>query len=150
MPSDKAQRFQSFVDSVETRVQSVYGTCTKFEHGPRETNTKLGCGVDHAHVHLVPLDFPLFPDASHHEALRANEWCTTQNWQTLGESLRSRTEHFLAIQDPLDDCRYTYVDSLPSQFLRRLIASRIGLSMQYDYNQYPFLKNAQRTFARLN
>ena len=36
---------------------------TMFEHGASHTGSIMGCGVDHAHVHLVPLDFNLAEEA---------------------------------------------------------------------------------------
>src|SRR5436309_13178572 len=46
---------------VKARVASALGahcgsTICAFEHGPSQAGCSLGCGVDHAHLHLVPIE----------------------------------------------------------------------------------------------
>src|SRR5260221_4771447 len=47
-------------------VASKFGSPTVFEHGPSEEHTALGCGIDHAHIHVVPLQFSLKAAAAAH------------------------------------------------------------------------------------
>ena len=37
----------------------IYGPLVAFEHGPNRTSCDIGCGVDHAHLHLVPYTYNL-------------------------------------------------------------------------------------------
>src|ERR1035441_7404623 len=51
-------------EEVERRTRSVLGRryekpIVGFEHGPSAENHGTGCGVDHAHLHLLPLDCDL-------------------------------------------------------------------------------------------
>ena len=49
---------QALDSSVEV-VERAFGPVTVFEHGPSRPGRAPGCGVDHLHVHLVPLPFDL-------------------------------------------------------------------------------------------
>jgi len=40
-------------------VEENYGQACIFEHGPSKANCAVGCGVDHAHLHVVPVPFDL-------------------------------------------------------------------------------------------
>src|SRR5262245_23869638 len=37
-----------------TAVRECFGAAAIFEHGPSSTGLRVGCGVDHAHVHVLP------------------------------------------------------------------------------------------------
>ena len=43
-----------FLDDVVSSVRTEYGPVAVFEHGPIRPLTAVGCGVDYAHVHVVP------------------------------------------------------------------------------------------------
>src|SRR5688572_22883211 len=46
--------FASFVETVATALQLKYGVVSLFEHGAGRCRSSIGCGVDYAHLHLVP------------------------------------------------------------------------------------------------
>src|SRR6185503_1320171 len=50
------KEFKNFLCSILTQ---CYGAVGAFEHGPSAASRTVGCGVDHAHLHLVPLQFDL-------------------------------------------------------------------------------------------
>jgi diadenosine tetraphosphate (Ap4A) HIT family hydrolase len=43
-----------FLDEIVPFIESAYGPVSVFEHGPAIANSSVGCGVDYAHLHLVP------------------------------------------------------------------------------------------------
>src|SRR5260221_12042148 len=40
-------------------VRKNFGEPTFFEHGPSRSGLSLGCGIDHLHLHVLPLSFSL-------------------------------------------------------------------------------------------
>src|ERR1039458_10394749 len=52
-----------FLDEIIPAIQSVYGPVSVFEHGPSCAASVVGCGVDYAHLHLVPVDCDLLAGA---------------------------------------------------------------------------------------
>jgi ATP adenylyltransferase len=59
MRLDQLRRLAELKRVVMQFLRSEYGSCVAFEHGPSRRGTVVGCGVDHAHLHLVPLGFNL-------------------------------------------------------------------------------------------
>ncbi len=119
-----------------------------FEHGPACRSSATGCGVDHAHLHLVPLRFRLsdavsnLPDASAWHHVRASK---------LQESARDREYLFysddaLAV-DPMGAVRL--LDEPVSQFFRKLIATQLGCDHEFDYRTHPNLGNVTATTSAL-
>src|SRR6266852_4207519 len=53
------QEFTAIVDRTVAIVADEFGPVTLFEHGPSYDGSRLGCGVDHAHLLVVPLPFDL-------------------------------------------------------------------------------------------
>ena len=61
--------FQTFVRDVSQKVNSVFGSTIFFEHGAREEGSIIGCGVDHAHLHIVPSEDSLLSSIAEQSAL---------------------------------------------------------------------------------
>jgi len=53
----RKQDFWDFASNAAAVIARRYGMCTMFEHGACNETSLTGCGVGHAHGHLVPLDF---------------------------------------------------------------------------------------------
>lgn len=117
--------------NVGTAPRTVY-----FEHGPTMGGTPAGCGVDHAHLHVVPLGFDLL------EALPTGMgWKVVSHgdpWADLGRRdylLAGYGERWLACEPVAPR----------SQFFRRLIAERVGCSTLWDHNLHLWEENIRRT-----
>jgi len=141
-------RFQDFVRKAHTHLQRRYGRCVVFEHGARREDSLTGCGVGHAHLHLVPLSFPLSL-----EALRSApelDWrpCVMAQVQDLaagGEYLFVADEY----EGPTTAGLLARLDTPTSQFFRRVIAGRLGLPEFFDYKKYPMLDIARSSAEEL-
>ena len=55
-------------------ITSKYAAPTLFEHGPVTEGRRVGCGVDHAHLHIVPLHFNLLEKSKKSEELARCNW----------------------------------------------------------------------------
>lgn len=129
-------RLHDFVQQTLRHLQKNYGACAVFEHGARAEDSLTGCGVGHAHLHLVPLNFPLSV-----EALRS---APELDWQRCAMAdvgtLASGSEYLFVANEYVgpDTCGLlAKLDTPTSQFFRRVIASRLGLAEFFDYKKYP-------------
>src|ERR1041385_1989822 len=59
VPSALGGEMEDLKRLVSSRLLHTYGSVCAFEHGPSCEKRSVGCGVDHAHLHLVPTEFDL-------------------------------------------------------------------------------------------
>ena len=120
------------VDKMIARCSRL-GSPVVFEHGAT-FGSAGGCGIHHAHLHLVPLPraaalSELFPEAVDEAANLAAAW------QTLRGS-----SHYLLIGDGsrvLTRDLTTRPGEFPSQFFRRRLAEVLTLGTPWDWRRYP-------------
>lgn len=139
--------FNDFVLKVTAVVGKEYGRCVFFEHGAAKFNSQTGCGVNHAHFHVVPFSKSI-------EALSA-AYGSNHVWQKTQAS---------EIEDRCDGAEYLFcsdefggessgvmsiLENPESQFFRKAIASSIGLGALYDYKIYQFEELSADTAIRL-
>ena len=138
------QEFTAIVDRTVAIVADEFGPVTLFEHGPSYDGSRLGCGVDHAHLHVVPLSFNLEnvvlskPDGP--------EWVARACH--IAE-LPAQSKDYLALSSSGQRTLLAHPDVELSQFFRRRIAETLGRPAQYDYRSYPFLESVAATRHRL-
>lgn len=131
-------------DQLSTRGQEVYF----FEHGSRAVGSLTGCGVDQAHLHIVPLPFDLITAATARVEAGivwrdARE--TAQPFDAMpadGEyvALWSRGDHRTmigAVTEPV------------SQWIRRVIADELGIGAEWNYRSHPQANRVRETLALL-
>ena len=103
-------------------VASVYGPLVIFEHGTWSPRSSGGCGVCHAHVHLVPVpgDCPdLLPAEYVWSELPATGWAAHIARHGLAVD-------YLLYWPPSAAPVVAYDNSAPSQLLRKHVAGLLG------------------------
>jgi diadenosine tetraphosphate (Ap4A) HIT family hydrolase len=132
---------------VSLALEECYGAVTVFEHGPAEPCHQVGCGVDHAHLHILPTRINLIEGVKEifPEPLK---------WESVGSI--QETASFYEAGLP-----YLYVEqmsgrgfiathpNLQSQMFRKVIARRIGRPEQYNWREFYGEKNILSTIERL-
>lgn len=119
-----------------------------FEHGPTSTGAVTGCGVDHAHIHLLlqpPFSFDQFCMVARSEI--ALQWI--EGAGDAYKALDPKTSYLVAGSGD----RYLVARSVElagSQFFRKAIARLIGHSDKWDYKSHPYLENVALTIAGRN
>jgi diadenosine tetraphosphate (Ap4A) HIT family hydrolase len=109
------------------RLGPMYGDYVFFEHGAR-TPESGGCGISHAHLHALPLgsdgilprlkaQFPHVPLDSMADLRRASSGAS-----------------YLYFEDPSSQEWLFFPKSLPSQYMRRLIAGAAGIP-EWDWRK---------------
>lgn len=137
---------QDLIDVVMEKLGSQHAEALWFEHGASVAGSSLGCGVDHAHIHLL-INSPISAD----EMIEAAELKTAQEWKRAGAT--QAYEHVDAFDPYLiagsaENAAVAQAPSnLPSQFFRKIIAEKVGLSDQWDYKKFPHSLNINKTLA---
>lgn len=135
--------FKEFVCSV---LGQCYGTVAAFEHGPSAASRTVGCGVDHAHLHLVPFPFDLAAEV-------APFLPSGVNWVSAGvekcQEAFGQGEDYLYLEQPIGSGRIVTHDKFGSQLFRRAIAARIGVSDQYNWRENEQLPTVMATIQRV-
>jgi ATP adenylyltransferase len=113
-----------------------------FEHGPSQDGSNLGCGVDHAHLHLVPADIDL-------ESAMCSKLPKGASWRPADFSqcrlASSKGEGYLYYEQPLNVGRIAIATDFEGQLFRRGLAEQLGLTNQYRWREYPQLQNVRKT-----
>lgn len=117
-----------------------------FEHGPSAEGSSVGCSVDYAHLHVLvdaPFSFERFA-ASAVENTRV-DWRKSPSRKAFS-SISARSSYLVA--GSLDQALLAEdVESVGSQFFRRIVAALVGKPHQWNYKTYAHLDNVQRTVS---
>lgn len=125
-----AQCFREFMNlKEETRqvLSEVYTSPIFFEHGPISESKRGGCCVEHAHLHGVPARIDLLDKLQ-----------TDFHWRSISSmlALRQQIERGMPylFYESRDRRMYVFDAPLvPSQYLRQLVATRLGLEERWDW-----------------
>lgn len=112
-----------------------------FEHGAVGAGTHTGCGVDHAHIHLVAFEADLIVDGSSDLDWRAS---TASSVDSFGDG----REYLFYAKDALSEDpvgRIAFPPQPTSQFFRRAIAHALDRADEFDYRTHPYVENALTT-----
>lgn len=127
-------------------LESVYGPVCAFEHGPGKKRRNVGCGVDHAHLHMVPIAFDLATAAAPY--LPQNSlWEKADQAQCQAAALDGLD--YIYVEQPINRGRILRHQDMGSQTLRRAIAAHIGVSDDFNWRTHPQIENVNRTFRAL-
>jgi len=130
---------EALLDYVGKVVRKLYGDFVVFEHGAYSQNKSVGCGVDYAHIHIVPTEHNL-----------VNELEVKYDWRQI-VSLKETANYiqnnqpYLYYRNQQNESFITTNESIPSQLFRKAVASAMGMSDKYDWNTNSFPENLQKT-----
>ena len=144
---DLLAEFQEFREEVHSALTSIYGSVVTFEHGPARTGQPAGCGVDHAHLHLVPWR-GLFGDTIREHSPIPINWRYSRGFLDLIE-LHQTNETYLYYEESSGEARYGLSDSIPSQFFRQVIARATNQADSYDWKSHSGIELIQSTITVL-
>lgn len=143
---DLYQELDKLAGEVCSIVEKEFGNYVIFEHGPSQLNSVVGCGVDHAHLHIVPINVDLMLESKKH--ISNCVWNKVKGIEST-RAFFDRNENYLFIQDNDLNSFIATAPEIPSQTFRKIIAERLGISNRFDWKKYPFLSNIERTITRV-
>ena len=109
------------IEFLKTNIFKEY-PITIFEHGAVVKHS-AGASIDHAHSHIVPISFDLQVEIENSSIIMSNaEPCILEDLYKLG----IQNQPYIFCQGINRPPVIFRVNELPSQFLRRLIANKLG------------------------
>jgi ATP adenylyltransferase len=114
-----------------------------FEHAPAAPGDKGTCCVDHAHLNVFPAQVDV------HAQLRKFPHVEIGPMSNLSASwFRDRPYLFLQTNEGQ---RFVYdAGIVPSQYVRRIVTSELGMPERWHWREYPGLDELKCTFAALS
>jgi diadenosine tetraphosphate (Ap4A) HIT family hydrolase len=122
LSNEQIRELEDLREHVRSVLLDAYGACIFFEHGIRNEGSG-GCGIDHAHMHAVPV-------TAHGVLKILQKEFGGRSIHSIAEIRRilGHNSSYLFFEDALAQ-RYVFtVDNLPSQYMRKLVAASIGKS----------------------
>jgi ATP adenylyltransferase len=147
LSADLLAELEQAKTTVAATLRQRYGEICAFEHGPHALNRQVGCGVDHAHLHLVPLQFDLRSAA---EPFTPSEVHWVSGTLESCRAIFDKGQDYLYIEQPLGHGRIAAHTQLGSQTLRKAIAAHLGVSEQFSWRDYPHVEVVSRTVRALS
>jgi len=126
-------------------LQEYYGQISVFEHGPSRSNLGIGCGVDHAHLHIVPLAFDLLAAAT---SFLPEDVLWSKAGLEQCQAAFHRGEDYLYLEQPIGIGRIATHNGFGSQLLRRAIATRVGAPNEFNWREDPQLPKVLATIDK--
>ncbi|MEO9365072.1 MAG: hypothetical protein ABI341_03080 [Nitrososphaera sp.] len=142
---EELRLIDDFKCQVRTLLKRAYGCeITVFEHGCGVgLRRRAGSCIDHAHLHLVPLQVRL-----------KGRLCSLFPWRRisgLAELPRFSGLPFgyLYLEEEREHLLYELDRDVPSQLVRRVIADLTGQGELWDWRRYPFRERVSRFNERI-
>jgi ATP adenylyltransferase len=143
----------SELDELTIRVRSLveqeYGSTIMFEHGPACEGTAFGCGIDHAHLHVVPLNIPITSLVEKELKVHLT-WEKIADFSELSRKYLTGIPYLYVVENNTEKGMLICPQYLPSQFMRRVIANFLGIPQLYNYHDYNFRENVSATSKSLS
>jgi ATP adenylyltransferase len=142
------QELENLAATCERKLtETFHCEVVRFEHGPALPQSKVGCGVDYAHLHLVPVKFDLIDGLEqllnvHYEWKELDSFTTISGIPSNSDYLyyRNRSNrHFIACEK-----------NIPSQLFRRVIAMSLKAPETFDWKSFPQVKTIEETIKLLS
>jgi ATP adenylyltransferase len=121
-----------------------------FENGSIEENSPIGCTVDYAHMHYVPIDIDLKKELLNNKYGRGNtSFNKIKYLSDIPHFINNKPKaHYLFIED-YEGRHLSSIYYPESQLLRKIIAKHVNMEDQYDWRKFPFENKLINTFETI-
>ncbi|KAA6344188.1 hypothetical protein EZS27_008159 [termite gut metagenome] len=131
------------IDYIGSFVKKIYGDFVVFENGAYCQNKLVGCGVDYAHIHIVPTTYNLIN-------IIENEFEIYYDWKQIDTIKKSANyicndQPYLYYRSQQNESFITTNENIPSQLFRKALALAMGVRDEYDWKNNPFTENIYKT-----
>ncbi len=127
-------------------LRELYGEVCAFEHGPSRPNLSVGCGVDHAHLHILPLPFDLLTEVI---PFLPEDVIWSKAGPEQCRTAFSRGEDYLYLEQPAGVGYIATDKCFKSQLFRRAIAKAVGVPEDFNWREHPGFSNIMATIKKL-
>lgn len=144
LPESVIAEMEGIKAVVSSFLTECYGKFSVFEHGPHVEKLQIGCGVDHAHLHFVPLTFDL-ANAVEPFLPTGIMWSSARHQDCQNAFLRG--QDYLYLEQPLGNGKIALHTAFDGQLFRRGIAATLGRLNEYNWREHPQFSNITVTIA---
>ncbi|MCK4791763.1 MAG: hypothetical protein KAV87_48975 [Desulfobacteraceae bacterium] len=127
-----------FVKKVRTILSNIYNTNTiTIEHGSMGDSNYAGSCIEHQHLHIFPANIKDVP-----KILLKNfkKHMRIDSFEVLKKFNKEKVPYIYYSNTPSSHDVFE-VSILPRQYLRQVIAAELQCADEWDWRQYPFVKN---------
>jgi diadenosine tetraphosphate (Ap4A) HIT family hydrolase len=128
-------------------LKSRFGPVAIFEHGPAKMSTLVGCGVDHAHLHLVATQIDLLAGA---QAITEQplSWAKVSGLDET-TTYYKKQKSYLYVESPGGESWIGTGPHIQSQLFRQVIATASGQKEAFDWKRDIFETNVSQTIHEI-
>ena len=138
LDTNERKSLRKLVAAIQSRLNHLEKQVFYFEHGS-VLGSLSSCGVNQAHLHIVPLPFDLIEAAIRQPGVAWNPI------SCQAHSLRVKHREYLFVTDSRDRAMIGLPTSPRSQWFRRLIAVETDQQDHWDYKTHSGLENIRET-----
>jgi diadenosine tetraphosphate (Ap4A) HIT family hydrolase len=128
MSGEELTAAEALKDALAGRMRAAYGSMLFFEHGIR-THDSGGCGISHAHLHLVPCSDGSEPLDQLAEEFPFEEISAFRDLRHVREG-----QSYLYYETNHSKKYVFYPPFIPSQYVRRLLGENLG-NARWDWRE---------------
>jgi diadenosine tetraphosphate (Ap4A) HIT family hydrolase len=133
--------------SLRRTLEDTYGrSVIAFEHGPVKRGSTVGCGIDHAHLHVIPVGANIRPAIDCVSGLAPLRWMEVAG---LNSVKAMSAEPYLYMQDAQQVHWVACAPAFPSQLVRRAIAQIHQEAGHWDWRTNENAEIASASVVRL-
>jgi len=148
MSSVERSELAAISDQIADKLGSTGHEVYFFEHGSRSRGSLTGCGVDQAHLHIVPLPFDLIAAATARVG-KGIAWKEGHEATSPLDALPRNGEYVAIWSNQNRRATIGVVEEPVSQWLRRVIADELGIGEEWNYRIHPQESRILETLALL-
>jgi ATP adenylyltransferase len=140
---DEKQDLESLSSRLHGQLDLFGGTVFEFEHGSIYRGSVMGCGVDQAHLHIVPLPFDLIKaaeQASEGKIIWLGGGASDDPWTATPDAAE-----YILIRRVAREFAVGVMTAPESQWLRKIIARNLSRAAEWDYRKNPGLPRIRAT-----
>ncbi|CAN5779743.1 hypothetical protein BH09VER1_BH09VER1_17600 [soil metagenome] len=138
------QSLQELATQIAARVSPEADHVFFFEHGVM-ADGKGSCGITHAHLHVLPLD----PATIASVIQETSTVFPPQHFGSLSSLLHSDLNDespYLLFGQNISELKLSFATTIPSQFMRRIIATKLGLG-DWDWKKLTGINRFRATHS---
>lgn len=131
----KYSDLEHLINVIKSFQRTIFDNTIIFEHGPANKCSKTGCGVDYAHLHLVPCEYNLIDGIQSFLKLDY-KWHEIQDISEIS-NINTQVLDYLYFRTQKDQHFITLKEEFPSQIFRQVIAHYKGIPNRYNWREFP-------------
>lgn len=149
LPPSQLQELSQFSISVKHSIEQHYSKCVMVEQGSIAYGQPTGCGVDHAHLHIIPMDIDtILYNVNQILETNAKHWLMDVSLASLPKIRKKYRPCYFYIADGATE-RLLIQRQFPRQLLRQAITHNSPNEHSYDWNLFDYTTNLQQTIITL-